>query len=73
VIDITLPEARERMAKAPHPVLRPNRSSIRARAPLRVALPARQITHGVGPVLPAKIFPFAITPNHLYKPAIPHP
>jgi hypothetical protein len=39
VIDITLPEARERMA------LRPNRGS--ARSPLPVALPVGQITHGL--------------------------
>ena len=67
MIDITLPEARERMADAPHPALRPNRGSIRARSPLPVALPVGQITLAVGPVLPAKIFRFAVTPNHPYK------
>ena len=74
---ITLSEAWQRMAKAPRPPLRtglsPNPGGVRTRAPLPVALPVGQITHGVGPVLPAKIFRFAITPNHPYKSAIPHP
>ena len=72
MIEITLPEARERMAKAPHPGA-PEPGGIRARAPLRVALPVRQITHGLGPVLPAKIIRFAITPNHPYNSRHPAP
>ena len=74
---ITLSEARKRMAKAPRPPLRaglsPNPGGAGARAPLPVALPVGQITHGVGPVLPAKIFRFAITPNHSYNSRHPVP
>jgi len=36
-----------------------------------VACQANQAS--LGPVLPAKIFRFAVTPNHPYKAAIPHP
>ena len=51
----------------------PNRGGNRARAPLRVALPEGQITHGVGPVLPAKIFRFAPPPNQSYNSRHPAP
>jgi hypothetical protein len=70
---ITLPEARERMAKTPHPSLRPNRGGIHARSPLRVALTEGQITHGLGPVLPAKIIRFAPPPNQSYNSRHPAP
>ena len=47
--------------------------SARARALLPVALPAGQITLAVGPVLPAKIFRFAMPPNHPYNSRHPAP
>ncbi|KRR01714.1 hypothetical protein CQ10_19580 [Bradyrhizobium valentinum] len=57
--------------RAPEKVDGPRRGVRESTTTDCVACPANQAR--LGPVLVAKIFPFAITPNHPYNSAIPHP
>ena len=73
---ITLSEAWKRMAKAPRPPLRaglsPNRAGFAREHHYRLRC-CRANHAWLGPVLPAKIFRFAVTPNHPYNSRHPAP
>ena len=74
---ITLSEAWKRMAKAPrlHASRRPlaEPGGVRARAPLPVALPVGQITHGLVQCCRQKYSASRLTPNHPYNSRHPAP
>jgi hypothetical protein len=77
VMGITLPEAWERMAKAPHPAAsrrpRSNPGAVRARELLPVALLARQIRHGLVQCSRQKYSASPLPQITLTTPAIPRP